>query len=64
MVAVVAGLAAVAPLDALAADAPAVSLVIKVVVGGAVFAGALSAAWRLEGRPAGLERRVAQLWSR
>jgi PST family polysaccharide transporter len=64
MVAVVAGLAAVAPLDALAAAAPAVSLVIKVVVGGAVFAGALSAAWRLEGRPAGLERRVAQLWSR
>jgi lipopolysaccharide exporter len=64
MVAVVAGLAAVAPLDTLAVSAPAVSLAVKVVVGGAVFCGALFAIWRLEGRPAGLERRVAQLWSR
>ena len=64
MVAAVAGLAAVAPLGALAVNAPAVSLAVKVVVGGAVFFGALYAIWRLEGRPAGLERRVAQLWSR
>lgn len=64
MVAAVAGLAAVSPLAALAANAPALSLVVKVVVGGAVFVGALYAIWRLEGRPAGFEQRVAQLWAR
>ncbi len=64
MVAAVAGLAAVTPLDVLAGSASGLSLVIKTVVGGAVFCGASYAIWRLEGRPAGIERRVAQLWSR
>ncbi len=63
MVAVVAGLAAVTPLGARAADAPVLSLVIKILLGGAVFCGTLYAIWRLEGRPAGIERRFAQLWS-
>jgi PST family polysaccharide transporter len=64
MVAAVAGLAAVTPLDALAGSAPGLSLAVKTVAGGAVFCGALYAIWRLEDRPAGIERRVAQLWSR
>ena len=64
MVAAVAGLAAVTPLDVLAGSASGLSLAIKTVVGGAVFCGASYAIWRIEGRPAGIERRVAQLWSR
>lgn len=64
MVAAVAGLAAVAPFDALAARAPGLSLVVKTVAGGLVFCGALYAIWRLEGRPTGIELRAAQLWSR
>jgi lipopolysaccharide exporter len=64
MVAAVAGLAAMTPLDALGASAPGLALAVKTVVGGAVFCGALYAVWRLEDRPAGIERRVAQLGSR
>ncbi len=64
MIGAVAGLAAVTPLDALATNAPGLSLVVKILVGGAVFCAALYALWRLERRPAGIERRVAQLWSR
>ncbi|MDH4066301.1 MAG: oligosaccharide flippase family protein, partial [Acidobacteriota bacterium] len=64
MVAAVAGLAAVTPLDILAGSASGLSLAIKTVVGGVVFCGALYAMWRIECRPAGIEQRVAQLWSR
>ena len=64
MIAVVAGLAAVTPLDVLEASASVGALVAKTLLGGAVYCGALYAIWRLEGRPAGIERRLAQLWSR
>jgi hypothetical protein len=40
------------------------SLVSKVVVGGVVYGGVLFAAWRLAGRPPGIERRVLQLAKR
>lgn len=64
MLAAGAGVAAVAPLGALAAGAPGGVLVAKILVGGAAFVGALYAVWRLEGRPDGIERRLAQLWAR
>ena len=64
MVAVVAGVAAVAPQGVLAAGAPGGVLVVKILLGGAAFGGALYAAWRIEGRPEGIERRLAQLWAR
>jgi PST family polysaccharide transporter len=64
MIAAVAGLSAVTPLDVLAESASGGALVVKTLLGGAVYCGALYAVWRLEGRPAGIERRLAQLWSR
>ena len=64
MIAVVTGLAAVTSLDVLAASASGGALVVKTLLGGAVYCGALYVTWRLEGRPAGIERRLAQLWSR
>ena len=64
MIAVVAGQAAVTPLEVLEASASGGALVAKTLLGGAVYCGALYAIWRLEGRPAGIERRLAQLWSR
>jgi lipopolysaccharide exporter len=41
-----------------------VSLVTKTVAGGLTFCGSLYALWRLEARPAGIERRLTQLLSR
>ena len=41
-----------------------VSLVAETLAGGLVFCGSLYALWRLEARPAGIERRLAQLLSR
>jgi PST family polysaccharide transporter len=40
------------------------SLVVKVFTGGIVYVGVLAAAWRLAGRPPGIERRVLQLAGR
>jgi len=64
MVGTVAGLGATVPADALAALPRALWPAVEVVVGGAVFGCTSYVMWRLEGRPAGIEWRVAQLWSR
>lgn len=58
--------AAVAALDRLPLGLPSVAgswlaLSVEVMVGGAVYAGALFALWRLEGRPIGIEQRLLQL---
>jgi PST family polysaccharide transporter len=64
MVAAVVGFGAAMPLSVLTATGSWVSLATKIVVGGAVFCGAQFAFWRLEGQPAGIERRLVQMMSR
>ncbi|MCK7494601.1 MAG: polysaccharide biosynthesis C-terminal domain-containing protein [Comamonadaceae bacterium] len=64
MIAVVAGLAAVTPLDVLAASASGGALVVKTLMGGAVYCGACTRPGGSRAGPAGIERRLAQLWSR
>ncbi|MEL7060957.1 MAG: lipopolysaccharide biosynthesis protein [Acidobacteriota bacterium] len=53
----------VSVLPALETAGPLARMALDVVVGGASFAAALLALWRLEGRPAGIERRALQLFS-
>lgn len=64
MVGTVAGAAALWPVDVAGASGFAASLAIKTAIGAVVFCGAMYAIWRAEGRPPGIERRLAQLLSR
>lgn len=61
MCAAVGGLAAVTPLDLLPATGSWLSLAAKAVIGASACGAAQYALWRLEGRPAGIERRLIQL---
>jgi hypothetical protein len=60
----VAALAGVSGLDFMPAVATWRSFAIKAGVGAAIFCASQYAMWRLEGRPAGIERRLVQLASR
>ena len=64
MVGAVFAVEAVLPLELFSIAGSWLSLSTKVLVGGVVFCSALSAMWRLEGRPDGIERRVLQVLSR
>jgi O-antigen/teichoic acid export membrane protein len=64
MAAAVLALGAASPLDLFSTEGSWRSLLVKVPVGAAAYAGALFALWRREGRPAGIERRLIQLISR
>ena len=64
MVAAVAALAALSPLDLFSENGSWLSLIIKGLAGGLVFCGAMFMFWRMDGRPEGIERRVLQLLSR
>jgi O-antigen/teichoic acid export membrane protein len=64
MVGAIVGLGALTSGGVLVASGSWVSLLAKTVLGGVVFCGSLYAFWRLEARPAGIERRLAQLISR
>jgi PST family polysaccharide transporter len=64
MVGAIVGLGALTSGGALVASGSWVSLLAKTALGGVVFCGSLYAFWRLEARPAGIERRLAQLVSR
>lgn len=64
MVAVVAGLGSFPALGWFTAEGSWFSLVAKVALGGAVFCVIQVVIWRLEGQPAGIERRVIELLSR
>ncbi len=61
MVVVVLATAATVPFDLFSERGSWLSLCIKVFVGGAVFCCSQYAIWRLEGRPAGIERRIRQI---
>jgi PST family polysaccharide transporter len=63
MVSAVVALGAVTPVGRLLESAPWASLLIKTLVGGVAFCSSQYALWRLQGRPAGIERRVVQLMS-
>jgi len=63
MCAAVVALAAMTPIELLPASGSWQSLAAKVIVGAAVLCAGQYAIWRLEGRPAGIERRLAQLMS-
>jgi PST family polysaccharide transporter len=65
MVGTVVALGTVTPVVGRAAEGASwASLAVTSLVGGVVFCAGLYAAWRLEGRPAGLEQRLRQLLSR
>jgi len=64
MVGVVGGLGAFTPLGLSPQGGSWLSLMAKTLVGAAVFCGTQYGIWRLEGRPAGIERRLLQLFSR
>ena len=65
MAGAVLALAAVQPFGLLAAETGAWgSLLPRIALGGAVYCGVLYAAWRLAGRPEGIERRLLQLLGR
>ena len=61
MVAAVLALGMIEPLGLFGAEGSWLSLVIKIALGGAVFGATLVTLWRLEGRPAGIERRLLQI---
>ena len=61
MVGVLLAFAAVLPLELFSESGSWLSLATKILVGGVVFCGVQYALWRLEGRPAGIERRLLQL---
>jgi hypothetical protein len=52
------------PLELFSESGSWFSLMTKVMVGGVVFCSAQYAIWRLEGRPAGIEKRLLQVFSR
>jgi len=56
-------LAALMPIELFSEAGSWPSLLVKVVLGGLVFASVQYALWRLEGRPAGIERRLVQVIS-
>jgi PST family polysaccharide transporter len=64
MVGVVLALRAVLPAAVLGTGPSWISLIGTIVVGALVFVAALTAVWRLEDRPSGLERRLLQLLRR
>jgi PST family polysaccharide transporter len=64
MVGTVLGVSAFTPLELFGESASWPSLWIKVLIGGAAFVAVQVALWRLEGRPAGIERRLLQLLTR
>jgi PST family polysaccharide transporter len=64
MAAAIGLLDAASPLDLFSPRGSWVSLSVKMLIGGAVFTGVCSVVWRLQGRPAGIERRILQLISR
>jgi lipopolysaccharide exporter len=64
MAGTVLGLTAFTPLGHLVAHHAGLSLCAKTLVGAAVFCGSHYALWRAEGRPAGIERRLAALVGR
>lgn len=64
MVGTVLALDALVPFDLFAQAGSWRSLLLKIAVGASVFCGGQYALWRLEGRPAGIERRLPQLIGR
>lgn len=64
MVAAVLALTAVQPLGLFSTAGSWISLLVKIALGGVVFCATLVALWHLEGRPAGIERRLLQVLSR
>jgi O-antigen/teichoic acid export membrane protein len=64
MVGAVVALGAVAPFELFSGSGSWLSLSTKILVGGVVYGGVLYMTWRLEGRPAGIERRALQVLSR
>ena len=64
MVGVLLAFAAVLPLELFSESGSWLSLATKILVGGVVFCGVQYTVWRLEGRPAGIERRLLQVLSR
>jgi PST family polysaccharide transporter len=63
MVAAIAGLVAVLPIDLFSASGSWPSMLVKVLGGAVVYCALLFFMWRLDGRPAGLEQRVFELLS-
>ena len=64
MVAAVLVLADALPLELFSTTGSWASLLVKIVVGAAVFLTATYSIWRLEGRPQGIEQRLLQLLAR
>ncbi len=64
MAGVVVALGAYTPLGLSSEGGSWLSLVSRTLLGAAVFCGTQYTIWRLEGRPAGIERRLLQLLSR
>lgn len=64
MVSAVLAVGALTPLGMFSHSASWTSLITKILVGGGVFVGVLYTQWRFEGRPRGIEQRLAQLLSR
>jgi PST family polysaccharide transporter len=61
MLGAVLALESVLPIDLVSEGPSWLSLLIKVSVGGTVYCSALYGLWRLDGRPAGIERRLLQV---
>lgn len=64
MAAAVLALGTIQPLGLFSAAGSWLSLLTKIAVGGTVFCTVQYAIWRWEGRPAGIEHRLLQVWSR
>lgn len=64
MVLSILALNAMQPLDLFSENGSWVSLLTKLVAGGFVYCAVLYGVWRLQGRPAGFERRLVQILSR
>jgi hypothetical protein len=52
----------VTPLELFSENGSWLSLLTKILLGAGMFCGAQYAIWRLEGRPAGIEQRLLQLF--
>jgi hypothetical protein len=64
MVAAILGTDALLTVELFSRDGSWQALAVKIPLGGIVFCGALVGLWRLEGRPAGIERRILELLAR
>ncbi|MDY7094234.1 MAG: lipopolysaccharide biosynthesis protein [Acidobacteriota bacterium] len=64
MVAAILGADALLVIELFTREGSWLALAVKIPLGGVVFCSALAALWRLEGRPAGIERRMLELLAR